>query len=121
MSQAYHMSKMHTGMRIVCLVVTTPCSYQAGAVLEPLMEVDVPSLHSQLTLSRGADPASLPTAFAWLVGGTICHGHLRLRQYAGVNGEEVGEAAEYVADMRQLRLNGDEEGTSPEEEPTCMV
>lgn len=93
--------------------------YHTGGVpFEPLIEVDVPSLHSQLHLFQGSDVAALPSRFAWLVGGTICHGHLLLSQYAA--DASINEAAEYVGDMRQLML-GEGTSTSPEDEPTSMV
>lgn len=45
----------------------------------PLIEVAVPSLHSQLALTRpGGGGGGVPSKFAWLVGGSICHGHLLL-------------------------------------------
>lgn len=97
-----------------------PCRVKgSGALPEPLVQVPVPSLHSHLVLQRGPDPASLPSRFAWLVGGTICHGHLLLQRYA--RDESVGDAAEYVGDMRQVLLGQDGAATSPEDEPTSMV
>jgi hypothetical protein len=66
---------------------------------------------------RGSDPTSLPTRFAWLVGGLLLHGHLLLQQL----GDEgaVADAAEYVGDMRQLQLGPS--NSSPEDEPVALV
>jgi hypothetical protein len=41
------------------------------------MEVEVPSLHSQIQLQRPAgEPAALPSRLAWLAGTTVCYGEL---------------------------------------------
>eukprot|EP00878_Enallax_costatus_P011969 GHUV01012497.1.p1 GENE.GHUV01012497.1~~GHUV01012497.1.p1 ORF type:complete len:1028 (+),score=282.75 GHUV01012497.1:49-3132(+) len=84
---------------------------------EPLFEVESPSMHSQLQLIRGSSLQSLPSRFAWLVGGVLLHGHLLLADMA--DDVSVSEGAEYVADMRQLALAGAQ--GSPEDEPHLMV
>jgi hypothetical protein len=56
-----------------------PCSFPTASAWEPLIEVAVPSNHSRLHLPRAGGPQSLPGRFAWLVGGSICHGHLLLQ------------------------------------------
>lgn len=60
---------------------------------------------------------SLPSRFAWLVGGVLLHGHLLLQELA--DDASVTDGEEYVADMRQLALAGAH--GSPEDEPHMMV
>ncbi|WIA14238.1 hypothetical protein OEZ85_002776 [Tetradesmus obliquus] len=91
--------------------------YAAASVLQPLLEVESPSLHSQLRLLRGSLPGALPSRFAWLVGGLLLHGHLLLAEMAG--DAAVADGQEYVGDMRQLALA--EAGSSPEDEPHALV
>ncbi|KAI8463559.1 MAG: hypothetical protein J3K34DRAFT_462375 [Monoraphidium minutum] len=99
---------------------------------EPLIEVAVPSLRSRLLLPRPGGPRALPARFAWLVGGSICHGHLLLQRFALDASVAAGDPQEYVGDMRQLPLapagvgvggggGGGEGGATPEDEPSCMA
>jgi hypothetical protein len=55
------------------------------------MEVESPSLYSQIQLQRPAgDPSALPTRLAWLAGTTVCYGELA---WGGAGQAQGGELA----------------------------
>jgi hypothetical protein len=74
------------------------------------MEVEAPSLHSQLHLQRPAgDPSALPTRLAWLAGNTVCYGELTWQRGGpgadeDAAAEEPPEAMEYISYMKRLLL-----------------